>query len=205
MARVGVDVGGTHIDFVLIDDKRGEMVVHKVPTPARDPSTGAIEGLAELCRQAGIRPGDIDYFMHGTTIATNIILEHNGARCGLITTEGFRDVLHIARHKRPYNFSLQLDLPWQKHELVPRRHRKTVAGRISGSDGAVLAPLDEAAVRRAARELKAAGVESIAVCFLFSYLDPAHERRAAEILAEEAPGVPVSLSHEVIPLYREYE
>ena len=205
MKRVGVDVGGTHIDFVLVDDERGAIALHKVPTAVRDPSLGAIEGLAELCRQAGIRPGDIDYFMHGTTIATNIILEHNGARCGLITTEGFRDVLHIARHKRPYNFSLQLDLPWQKHELVPRRHRKTVAGRISGSDGAVLVPLDEAAVRRAARELKAAGVESIAICFLFSYLDPAHERRAAEILAEEAPGVPVSLSHEVIPLYREYE
>src|SRR5438128_4243128 len=183
VARVGVDVGGTHIDFVLIDDKRGEMVVHKVPTPARDPSTGAMDDLLELCRQAAIAPAEINYFMHGTTIATNIILEHNGARCGLITTEGFRDVLHIARHKRPYNFSLQLDLPWQKHELVPRRHRKTVAGRISGSDGAVLVPLDEAGVRRAARELKAAGIESIAICFLFSYLDPAHERRAAEIVA----------------------
>ena len=165
MARVGVDVGGTHIDFVLIDDKRGEMVVHKVPTPARDPSTGAMEGLLELCRQAAIAPGEIDYFMHGTTIATNIVLEHNGAKCGLITTEGFRDVLHIARHKRPHNFSLQLDLPWQKHELVPRRARKTVRERIAGGDSAVLVPLDEDAVRRAARELRAAGVESIAVCF----------------------------------------
>jgi N-methylhydantoinase A/oxoprolinase/acetone carboxylase beta subunit len=205
MKRVGVDVGGTHIDLVLVDDERGEIAVHKVPTSVRDPSIGAIEGLTELCRQTGTRPGDIDYFMHGSTIATNIILEHNGAKCGLITTEGFRDVLHIARHKRPHNFSLQLDLPWQKHELVPRRHRKTVPGRIAGNDGSVLVPLDEQALRRAARELKAAGVESIAVCFLFSFLDPAHERRAAEILAEEAPGIPVSLSHEVIPLYREYE
>src|SRR5437899_11527795 len=205
MARVGVDVGGTHIDFVLIDDKRGEMVVHKVPTPARDPSTGAMEGLLELCRQAAIAPGEIDYFMHGTTIATNIVLEHNGAKCGLITTEGFRDVLHIARHKRPHNFSLQLDLPWQKHELVPRRARKTVRERIAGGDSAVLVPLDEDAVRRAARELRAAGVESIAVCFLFSFLNPAHERRAAEIIAEEAPGIALSLSHEVVPLYREYE
>jgi len=205
MARVGVDVGGTHIDFVLIDDKRGEMVVHKVPTPARDPSTGAMEGLLELCRQAAIAPGEIDYFMHGTTIATNIVLEHNGAKCGLITTEGFRDVLHIARHKRPHNFSLQLDLPWQKHELVPRRARKTVRERIAGGDSAVLVPLDEDAVRRAARELRAAGVESIAVCFLFSFLNPSHERRAAEIIAEEAPGIALSLSHEVVPLYREYE
>src|SRR5438876_791277 len=144
MARVGVDVGGTHIDFVLIDDKRGEMVVHKVPTPARDPSTGAMEGLLELCRQAAIAPGEIDYFMHGTTIATNIVLEHNGAKCGLITTEGFRDVLHIARHKRPHNFSLQLDLPWQKHELVPRRARKTVRERLASGGCATL----DAAKRR---------------------------------------------------------
>jgi N-methylhydantoinase A/oxoprolinase/acetone carboxylase beta subunit len=176
-----------------------------VPTPTRDPSVGAIEGLLELCRQSGVAPGEIAYFMHGTTIATNIILEHNGAKCGLITTKGFRDVLHIARHKRPHNFSLQLDLPWQKHELVPRRDRKTVSERIKGSDGTVLVPLDEEAVRRAARELRAAGVESIAICFLFSFLNPVHERRAAQIVAEEAPGVHISLSHEVIPLYREYE
>jgi len=205
MRRVGVDVGGTHIDLVLVDDERSEIAVHKVPTPARDPSVGAIEGLLELCRQSGVAPGEIAYFMHGTTIATNIILEHNGAKCGLITTRGFRDVLHIARHKRPYNFSLQLDLPWQKHELVPRRDRKTVAERISGSDGAVLVSLDEEAVRGAARELRAAGVESIAICFLFSFLNPVHERRAAHIVAEEFPGVHISLSHEVIPLYREYE
>src|SRR5437879_1809822 len=193
MARVGVDVGGTHIDFVLIDDKRGEMVVHKVPTPAGDPSTGAMEGLLELCRQAAIAPGEIDYFMHGTTIATNIVLEHNGAKCGLITTEGFRDLLHIARHKRPHNFSLQLDLPWQKHELVPRRARKTVRERIAGGDSAVLVPLDEDAVRRAARELRAAGVESIAVCFLFSFLNPSHERRAADIGV--APGGEIRFKH----------
>src|SRR5262245_54932727 len=205
MRRVGVDVGGTHIDLVLVDDERGEIAVHKVPTPAGDPSVGAIEALLELCRQSGVAPGEIAYFMHGTTIATNIILEHNGAKCGLITTAGFRDVLHIARHKRPHNFSLQLDLPWQKHELVPRRDRKTVSERMRGSDGTVLVPLDEEAVRRAARELRVAGVESIAICFLFSFLNPAHERRAAEIVAEEAPGVQISLSHEVVPLYREYE
>src|SRR5438128_11346029 len=111
MARVGVDVGGTHIDFVLIDDKRGEMVVHKVPTPARDPSTGAMEGLLELCRQAAIAPGEIDYFMHGTTIATNIVLEHNAAKCGLLTTEGFRDLLRIAPDTLPHSFSLPRGLP----------------------------------------------------------------------------------------------
>ena len=205
MRRVGVDVGGTHTDLVLIDEERGEVSVHKVPTTVGDPSQGAISGLQELCRLAGVTPAQVEYFMHGTTIATNIILEHNGAKCGLITTEGFRDILHIARHKRPHNFSLQLDLPWQKHELVKRRHRLTVPERVCGPDGAVLVPLNEDAVRRAARELVAAGVESIAVCFMFSFLNPAHEARAAEIVAEEAPGVHLSLSHEVIPLYREYE
>ena len=205
MKRIGVDVGGTHTDLVLVDEERGLTVVHKVATTVGDPSRGAIEGLQELCRKAGVALADIDYFMHGTTIATNIILEHNGARCGLITNEGFRDVLHIARHKRPMNFSLQLDLPWQKHELVQRRHRLTVAGRIGAPDGQVLQPLDEEALRAAVRQLRDDGVEAIAVCFLFSFLNPAHERRAAEIIAEEAPGLYVSLSHEVIPLYREYE
>ena len=204
MRRVGVDVGGTHTDLVLIDEERGEFFVHKVPTSVGDPSQGAIAGLQALCVQAGSAPSAIDYFMHGTTIATNIILEHNGAKCGLITTEGFRDVLHIARHKRPHNFSLQLDLPWQKHELVARRHRLTVRERITG-DGSVLLPLDEEAVRRAARELVAAGVESIAICFMFSFQNPVHEQRAATIVAEEAPGMHLSVSHEVIPLYREYE
>ena len=205
MLRVGVDVGGTHTDLVMVDDAAGSVMLHKVPTTVGDPSQGAISGLQELCRKAGVTPAAIDYFMHGTTIATNIILEHNGARCGLITTEGFRDILHIARHKRPHNFSLQLDLPWQKHELVQRRNRIAVPERIAGPDGDVLVELDEQAVRAAARTLVQQDVESIAVCFMFSFLNPRHEQRAAELVAQEAPGVHLSLSHEVIPLYREYE
>ena len=205
MKRIGVDVGGTHTDLVLVDEDQGLTFVHKVATTVGDPSAGAMAGVVELCRKAGVEPGQIDYFMHGTTIATNIILEHNGAHCGLITTEGFRDVLHIARHKRPMNFSLQLDLPWQTHELVRRRDRLTVRERITAPNGDVLVPLDEDELREAVRELRDRGVEAIAVCFLFSFLNPLHERRAAEIIAEEAPGVYVSLSHEVIPLYREYE
>jgi len=205
MKRIGVDVGGTHTDLVLVDEDRRLTFVHKVATTVGDPSAGAMAGAVELCRKAGVEPGQIDYFMHGTTIATNIILEHNGAHCGLITTEGFRDVLHIARHKRPMNFSLQLDLPWQTHELVRRRDRLTVRERIAAPNGDVLVPLDEDELREAVRELRDRGVEAIAVCFLFSFLNPLHERRAAQIIAEEAPGVYVSLSHEVIPLYREYE
>lgn len=205
MIRVGVDVGGTHTDLVLVDDRTGAVAVHKVPTSVQDPSVGAIAALQELCTRAGHRLDRVGYFIHGTTIATNIILEHKGARTGLITTEGFRDIIHIARHKRTHNFSLQLDLPWQKHPLVRRRHRLTVRERIAGPDGAVLAPIDEAQVRAAARQLVADGVEAIAICFMFSFLNPAHEARAKEIVVEEAPGVFVCTSHEVVPQYREYE
>ena len=205
MRRVGVDIGGTHTDLVLIDDEDGEIAVHKVPTTVADPSAGALSALGELVERVGCGMAGIGWFMHGTTIATNIILEHNGARTGMITTQGFRDVIHIARHKRPYNFSLQLDLPWQKHQLVPRRHRIAVPERITGPRGEVLTPLDEAAVRDAARRLRDAGVEAIAICFMFSFLDPSHEKRAGEIVAEEAPGLYVSLSHEVVGQYREYE
>ena len=205
MKRIGVDVGGTHTDLVLVDEASGSIHVNKVPTVAADPARATMAGLRELAQAAGASLDAVDYFMHGTTIATNIALQHDGARCGMITTEGFRDILHIARSKRPSNFSLQLDLPWQTHPLVERRHRLTVPERICGPRGEVLKPLDEDAVRRAARELGARGVESIAVCFLFSYLDSTHERRAAEIVAEECPDVYVCASHEVRAQYREFE
>ena len=205
MKRIGVDVGGTHTDLVLVDEATGRIHVNKVPTIAGDPARATVQGLRELAQTAGVALESVDYFMHGTTIATNIVVQHDGALCGMITTEGFRDILHIARSKRPSNFSLQLDLPWQKHPLVERRHRLTVPERICGPHGEVLKPLDEDAVRRAARALRGRGVESIAVCFLFSYLNPDHERRAVEIVAEECPGTFVCASHEVMAQYREFE
>ena len=205
MNRIGVDVGGTHTDLVLVDETTGHIHVNKVPTIAADPARATVAGLHELAQAAGVALDAVDYFMHGTTIATNIAVQHDGARCGMITTEGFRDILHIARSKRPCNFSLQLDLPWQTYPLVQRRHRLAVRERICGPHGEVLEPLDEDAVRRAARELRERGVESIAVCFLFSYLNPAHERRAVEIVAEEVPGAFVCASHEVRAQYREFE
>ena len=198
-------MGGTHTDLVLVDDETGRIHVNKVPTIAGDPARATVDGLRELARAAGVALDAVGYFMHGTTIATNIVVQHDGARCGMITTEGFRDILHIARSKRPSNFSLQLDLPWQQHPLVERRHRLPVPERICGPHGEVLKPLDEEAVRRAARELRDRGVESIAVCFLFSYLNPAHERRAAAIVREECPGTFVCASHEVMAQYREFE
>ena len=205
MKRVGIDVGGTHTDLVLIDEKTDRLSVFKVPTSVDDPARASIEALQELCEQAGCGLGDLDYFMHGTTIATNIVLERNGARTGLITTSGFRDILHIARHKRPQTFSLQLDLPWQSHPMVPRRRRIAVRERVTGPDGDVMTPLDEAEMRAAVRKLRDLGVEAISVCFMFAFLNPVNEIRAREIIEEEAPGLFVTTSHEVVPQYREYE
>ena len=148
---------------------------------------------------------EIDQLVHGTTVATNTALTHTGAEVGMITTEGFRDILHIARHKKPHNFSLQQDLPWQTKPLIKRRHRLTVKERITAPNGDVLVPLDEDEVRERVLELKAAGVQAIAVCLLHSDLNPAHEQRIGEIVAEEFPEAYLSLSSEIVPLYREYE
>ncbi len=203
MKRIGVDVGGTFTDLVLWDDD-GEVTVYKVPSTGHDPSIGTMQGIDELARRAGIDRSDIEMFFHGTTVATNIVLEHNGSDVGMITTEGFRDLLHIARKKRPLNYSNYQDLPWQKWQLVPRRNRRPVPERIDAS-GEVLVPLDEDAVRTEVRLLRERGVEAIAVAFLHAYRNPAHEKRVGEIIAEEFPGVFVSLSSEVAPQYREYE
>lgn len=204
MARIGVDVGGTHTDLVWFDEAGGGLTIHKVPSTPADPSRAAMDGLLQLCTLAGESPSAISYFMHGTTVATNIALEHNGARTGLITTEGFRDVLHIARHKRPQTFSLQLDLPWQRNPLVPRRWRAGVPERMV-PPGEVLLPLDEDAVRRQAQRFAEQGIEAIAICFLHAYLNPQHELRAAQIIAEEMPDCFISMSHNVVAQYREYE
>ncbi|MBF6352312.1 hydantoinase/oxoprolinase family protein [Nocardia flavorosea] len=203
MKRIGVDVGGTFTDLVLWDDD-GTVIVHKTPSTNHDPSIGSMDGIAVLAERAGIDPAEIEMFFHGTTVATNIVLEHNGCDVGMITTEGFRDLLHIARKKRPLNYSNYQDLPWQKWQLVPRRNRRVVPERIDAA-GNVLVPLDEDAVRDQVRLLRERGVDAIAVAFLHSYRNPAHEIRVKEIIGEEYPQVFVSLSSEVAPQYREYE
>src|SRR5919202_279418 len=204
MKRLGVDVGGTFTDLIYVDDEAGNILVHKIPTTPEDPSQGTIRGIQELTAQAGESPAALDQVFHGTTIATNIVIEHNGARVGMITTEGYRDILHIARHKKPLNFSNYQDLPWQAYPVVRRRHRLTVPERIL-KDGSVLVPLDEEKAREQVRKLKEAGVEAVAVCFLFSFVNPEHERRVAEIVREEFPEAFLSVSSEVLPQYREYE
>jgi N-methylhydantoinase A/oxoprolinase/acetone carboxylase beta subunit len=204
MKRLGVDVGGTFTDLIYVDDESGAITVHKIPTTPADPSQGTVRGIRELCDGAGTAPSQLEQVFHGTTIATNIVIEHNGAQVGLITTEGYRDILHIARHKKPLNFSNYQDLPWQRYPIVRRRHRLTVPERIT-RDGSVLVPLDETKAREQIAKLKEAGVESVAVCFLFSFLNPEHEARVAEILREEFPDAFLSVSSEVLPQYREYE
>ena len=204
MKRVGVDVGGTFTDLIYLDDESGTILIHKLPTTPADPSEGTVQGVVEVTREAGEDASALDQVFHGTTIATNIVIEHEGATVGMLTTEGYRDILHIARHKKPYNFSNYQDLPWQRYPIVRRRHRRTVPERIL-NDGSVLVPLDEDRAREEVRALKEAGVDAVAVCFLFSFLNDAHERRVAEIVREEFPEAFLSVSSEVLPQYREYE
>jgi N-methylhydantoinase A/oxoprolinase/acetone carboxylase beta subunit len=202
--RLGVDVGGTFTDLIFVDDETGAILVHKVPTTPEDPSQGTVQGVREIAEEAQTAPSELDQVFHGTTIATNIVIEHTGARIGMITTEGYRDILHIARHKKPLNFSNYQDLPWQRYPIVRRRHRLTVPERIV-KDGSVLVPLDEDVARAQVRKLKDAGVEAVAVCLLFSFVNPEHERRVAEIVREEFPEAFLSVSSDVLPQYREYE
>ena len=205
MRLIGVDVGGTFTDIVFADTESGRIVTHKVPTTPDDPSRGVVAGIGELCARAELPHEAIDHILHGTTIGTNAVLEHDGALTGMITTAGYRDIVHIGRHQRPQHYSIRQEVPWQDRPLARRRHRRTVTERLAPPRGEVLVPLDEAAVREAARALRVDGVEAIAVCFLFSYLNPAHELRAREIVREEAPECFVCSSAEVAPQFREFE
>jgi N-methylhydantoinase A len=205
MKMIGVDVGGTFTDLVLSDTERNVTVIHKVPTTPADPSAGVLGGIRELCERHGIPAADVEHIFHGTTIATNAVLEYRGARTGMVTTRGYRDIIHVGRHQRPEHYSIMQELPWQDRPLVRRRHRHVVSERITPPRGQVLRPLAEDEVREAARALKSDGVEAIAVCFLFSYLDPRHEERAREIIAEEYPEAFVTTSARVSPQFREFE
>lgn len=204
MIVLGVDVGGTFTDLILADLAKQKLTIHKTPSTPANPAIGVVTGLRAICEKAGIATSEIDGLFHGTTVGTNAMLEHDGAVTGMITNDGFRDVLHIGRHQRPQHYSIMQDLPWQNRPLIRRRHRHTVAGRLDAK-GEELVPLDEAAVRVAARELAGQGVEAVLVGFLFSYVNPVHERRAAEIVQEEMPDAFVTTSSGVAPQFREFE
>ena len=205
MKRVGADVGGTFTDIMFWDEAEEKALVHKLPSTPRDPAQAMMSGLRELCGPIGIGLADLDQLIHGTTIATNAVLERSGSRVGMLTTEGFRDLIYIGRHRRPYTFSIYQDLPWREPCLAARGDRVPVRERVVPPAGEVLTPLDEEQVRRGVRKLKTSGVEAVAVCLLFSFLNPEHEDRAAAIVREEFPDAYLSVSHDVVPLHREYE
>ena len=205
MILVGVDIGGTFTDVVLTDTASERIEITKVPTTVQDLSRGLVDGVLQLAQRAGVEPARIDHVIHGTTVATNAILTYDGAKTGMITTENYRDIIHIARHQRPEHYSIMQEVPWQDRPLVRRRYRKIVREGIAPRDGAVEIPLDEEAVRQAIQELREAGVESIAVCFLFSYLNPVHEERARQLIDEEFPEAFVSTSASIFPQFREFE
>ena len=207
MARIGVDVGGTFTDLILESGSADErsVFVHKVPSTTEDQSIGVVQGILELCEIGGIAPSDIDLIVHGTTIATNIVIEHAGAEVGMLTTRGYRDILHLARHKRPHNFSLQFELPWQKYPLVKRRNRIPITERVMPPNGDIEVPLAEDEVRSAAELLKTRNVDAVIIGFLFSFLNDAHEQRAKAIVQEIVPDTYVNCSSEVVNVLREYE
>ncbi len=199
---VAVDVGGTFTDIVLCDLESNEQRVYKTPSTPADPSVGFMTGLAQILAANGVSPAEVAHIFHGTTIATNSVLENKGAPVGLLTTEGFRFVLEIARHGTP---RMANPNSWIKPERPVRPRDCLEVNERTSFDGQVLAPLDEQAVRDAARHFGQQGISSIAVAFIHSYANPANERRAREILLEELPGAAISLSSEVLAVYREYE
>lgn len=199
-ARIGVDIGGTFTDLALIEDD-GSVFHSKVASTPDAPEEAVLEGISRIIEKAGLSCADVVEIVHGTTVGSNTLLQKVGARTGLITTRGFRDVLEIGRLRTPSMFDLQ----WEKPEpLVARRHRLEVAERMA-ADGSILTPLDEQELVDRANWLVAEGITSIAICFINSFRNPAHELRAAELLAEHVPECQVTTSVSVLPEAKEYE
>jgi len=205
MKLLGVDVGGTFTDIVYTNTNDKKSYIFKTATTPEDPSIGVLTGVNSLCDSLGVAKKDIKFIFHGTTIGTNALLEHDGAETGMITTEGYRDIIHIGRHQRPLSFSVMQEIPWQDRPLVKRRFRKTVSERMGPNKDEKILPLDEQQVRETVQELKFEGVESIVVNFLFSYINPDHEERVSEIIQEEYPGVYITTSSNIVPQFREFE
>jgi len=199
--RLGCDIGGTFTDFVLLNDRTGELKVSKCLTTPKDPSDAVEQGIRELAQKSPGFVEQLDEVIHGTTLVINAIIERKGARTGLITTRGFRDVLELGREIRyaPYDTFAEFPSP-----LIPRRFRLEVDERIR-SNGRVLKPLDPQEAETVVRHLIRMGVESIAVCLINSFENPAHEQMIKDIILKESPHISVSISYEVLPQIREYE
>jgi N-methylhydantoinase A len=198
--RLGVDIGGTFTDAVLMNLETGEFRTSKVATTPKDLSMGFLRAIKRAVTEATVRPEDIAQIVHATTVATNAIIENNVARSAFITTRGFRDILEIQRQIRPSLYDLFFDKPVP---LIPRYLCYEVTERVT-AEGEVLVPLNEDEVRQTVRQIKGEGIEAIAVCFLHSYINPAHERRTGEIIREEFPEAYLTLSIEINPEFREY-
>ncbi|AMO72564.1 hydantoinase/oxoprolinase family protein [Sphingorhabdus sp. M41] len=201
--RLGVDVGGTFTDLLLFDQESGSFWRHKTPSTPHDSSEGILNGLTAICEKAGIVPADIEYFLHGTTVATNAVLEGKGSRVGLIVTEGYRDVMQIARSFVPGGLAGWI--VWPKPEpLAALEDTIEIDGRMDAQGNEVRA-IDEAQIRAALEKLRDAGVEALTVSLMNGYLNSAHEKRVGELAAEIMPDISISLSHEVLPEMQEYE
>src|SRR5436190_643750 len=204
MYRIGVDIGGTFTDLVAIDEG-GLTTLAKVPSTPEDPSLGVLEGLSQLAGRFGVDRTallrDTERIVHGTTVATNALLEHKGARLGLLTTEGHRDVVEMREGLKDDRYNLRMPPPEQ---LVPRRLRLPVRERIR-ADGRIDTPLDPASLEAAIAVLQRERVESVAVCYLHAWRDPGHERQTGEALARALPDAYVSLSSAVLPQIKEFE
>ncbi len=201
--RLGVDVGGTFTDLLVIDEESGETWREKVPSTPDDPSRAVVAGARAICAKAGVAPDSLALFLHGTTVATNAVLEGKVARVGLVVTEGYRHILQIARSLVPGGLAAWI--VWPKPEpLAPLEATIEVPERIA-ADGSIVRPLDAEALRKACRRLREEKVEAVTVCLINAYVNPAHERAVAAILAEELPGLPISLSSDILPEMQEYE
>jgi N-methylhydantoinase A len=201
--RIGIDVGGTFTDATIVDGASGRIFSAKAFTTPADRSHAVIEAIETVMAEAGLARESVRDIVHGSTTGTNALIERTGARTGLLTTAGFRDVLEIGRVMRPMEgiYDMSVDRP---PPLVPRRRCLEAIERI-GPQGEIIVPLDVTSVERAAESFARQEVEAVAICFLFSFLNPDHERRAAEILARRLQGVAISQSHRISPEYREYE
>ena len=201
--RLGVDVGGTFTDLLLFDTSSSAFWRHKTPSTPHDSSEGILNGVTAICQKAGITPGDVEYFLHGTTVATNAVLEGKGSRVGLVTTEGYRHIMQIARSFVPGGLAGWIVWP-KPQPLAALEDTVTIKGRMS-AEGLEIRPIDDADIRAQLGVLKDNGVEAITVSLINAYTNGTHEKRVGELAAEIMPGVPVSLSHEVLPEMQEYE
>ncbi|MDH3233577.1 MAG: hydantoinase/oxoprolinase family protein, partial [Alphaproteobacteria bacterium] len=198
---IGIDVGGTFTDFYALNAADGDVKLFKRPSTPANPAEAIVLGLRDMMAEFGIAAEDVTRLSHGTTVATNALIQRRGGQVALITTEGFRDLIEIGRQTRPHMFSLQIDHP---EPLVARENRFEIAERVL-ADGAVETPLQDEAIDAAVAQALGTGAEAVAVCFLFAHTNPAHEAELGKALRRATNAVPVSLSSEVQPEFREFE